>query len=408
MTDRSKTPPFSLLGISSLDPAARENPHQKLGAMRDACPAHWDQDAKTWMLTRYDDVKAFANDRTMLRHPSNAEEGSLVRQSLNDRDDDIGRRPSILFMDDPDHTRVRQPIAKAFYARINHMKDQIEAVIDEVLDGVPKSGRFDLIGDIAIPVPILVIARILGVEQERVGEFRAWSEAAILSLNPFRTADETKRMFWGREQLNTYFQESLDRRRTDRQDDLITDMAEAQAEGLNLTDDEILINLQGLLVGGNLTTTDLIGNGVWLLLRHADELAKLKADPGLAGATVEEVLRYESPVAATSRVLPDARDVGGCPLGERQSVWLSLHSANRDAALFDNADAFNITREHVPHVAFGGGTHICIGAPLARIEARKVFADLFQRFPNMTLPEQEITWRQLPFFRGMEHLWVEV
>ncbi len=407
MADSPDAPSFSMLGVSTLDPETRKDPHPKLGAMREACPAYWDADTRTWMLTRYEDVKTFANDRTMLRHPSNAEEGALVRQSLNDAED-VARRPSILFMDDPDHTRVRQPIAKAFYARINHMKDQIEGVIDGVLDGVPKSGRFDLIADLAIPVPILVIARILGVERERVGEFREWSEASILSLNPFRGEDETKRMHWGRNQLNAYFTESLEKRRKEPQDDLITDMAEALASGLDLTEEEVLINLQGLLVGGNLTTTDLIGNGVWLLLSNPTERAKLKADPGLAGATVEEVLRFESPVAATARVLPDEREVGGCPMQARQSVWLSLHSANRDADLFDDPDQFNITREHVAHVAFGGGTHICIGAPLARIEARKVFASLFERFPNMRLAEQEITWRNLPFFRGVEELWVEV
>ncbi len=197
-------------------------------------------------------------------------------------------------------------------------------------------------------------------------------------------------------------------RRTKPQDDLISDMVTLQAHGVPIDDEELRTNLQSLLVGGNLTTTDLIGNGVWLLLTHPDELAKLKAESSLASAMVEEVLRYESPVAMTSRVMSEDRDLAGCPMQHSQSVFTSLHAANRDAAVFEQPDQFNITREKVSHVAFGGGPHTCIGAPLARIEARRAFSLLFEKYPNMRLAEQDLTWRALPFFRGLETLIVEV
>ncbi len=210
------------------------------------------------------------------------------------------------------------------------------------------------------------------------------------------------------EKLDAYFTELMEARRTEPRDDLISDMVQAQADGGDFDDDELRTNLQALLVGGNLTTTDLIGNGVWLFLTHPDQMEALKADPGLAGAAVEEVLRYEAPVQATSRIVSEDRDVAGCPMKKSQPVFMSLAAANRDPAKFEAPEAFDITVKRASHISFGGGAHICIGAPLARIEARRVYEKLFARYPNMRLPEQEIVWRTLPFFRGMERLDVEV
>ncbi|KRB40002.1 cytochrome P450 [Phenylobacterium sp. Root700] len=399
------TQPPSIVGTSAFDPVARVSPHERLKDMREQCPVFRDEPVKTWFLTRYENVRDTVNDRTLWRHWSNAEEGSLLRRM--DRDDESDRIDSILSMDEPDHSRVRLPLAKAFYARITAMKPQIEAIIDKVIDEAPASEPFDLIGDLAIPIPILVIAQILGVEAERMREFREWSEASILGLNPLRTPEETTRMEWGSEKLTSYFTSLMEARRLAPQEDLISDMVALQAQGVPLSDAEIRVNLSALLIGGNLTTTDLIGNGVWLLLNHPGELAKLKADPSLASATIEEILRFESPVAITNRVMSEPRDVGGCPMAAHQSVITSLHAANRDPAVFENPDQFDITRKHVPHVAFGGGSHICIGAPLARIEGRQALVKLFEKFPDLRQVGDEPTWRALPFFRGMEALWVQ-
>ncbi|HBX97258.1 MAG TPA: cytochrome P450, partial [Hyphomonas sp.] len=159
-----------------------------------------------------------------------------------------------------------------------------------------------------------------------------------------------------------------------------------------------------LLVGGNLTTTDLIGNGVWLFLNHPEQLAALKSNPALAGQAVEEVLRFEAPVSATSRIVEADRTVAGCPMKARQIVFCSLASANRDETMFESSERFDITQKRASHVAFGGGPHICIGAPLARMEARRVFEKLFARYPDLSLPPQDLVWRALPFFRGLERL----
>lgn len=406
MSDPVKTP-SSIMEISAYDADARDNPHPRLKALRDNCPVLRDEMVKTWLISRYDDVRATVNDRTFVRHPINAEEGSMTRMMV-DPDDPEGRRSSILFLDDPDHARNRLPLVKAFYARIKKMEPEIERMIDRVIESAPESGQFDLMEEIAVPIPIMVIAYILGVDDSRLEEFRDWSEGVILGLNPMRSAEENAYMLASGEKLDAYFTELMDARRAAPRDDLISDMVQAQANGGDFDDDELRTNLQALLVGGNLTTTDLIGNGVWLFLQHADQLDALKQNPDLAANAVEEVLRYEAPVQATSRIVSEDREVAGCPMKKSQPVFMSLAAANRDPSKFEDPETFDITAKRASHISFGGGAHICIGAPLARIEAKRVYQKLFERYPNMSLPEQEIVWRSLPFFRGIETLHVAV
>jgi cytochrome P450 len=211
----------------------------------------------------------------------------------------------------------------------------------------------------------------------------------------------------GRDAAIGYFSRLMDARRRAPQDDLISDLVRLQAEGAPLSDEEVCTNLIALLVGGNLTTSDLIGNGVRLFLTHPAELEKLKADASLANAAVEEILRYDSPIDITSRVASTDQERGGCPIKAREVMMVSLRAANRDPAMFTDPDRFDITRKHAPHVAFGGGAHICIGAPLARIEAAAAFVQLFRRYPNLRLADQTLRYRTLPFFRGLEEVWVE-
>lgn len=399
--------PTSIMEISAYDPEARDNPHPKLKQLREKHPVLRDEPLKTWLLSGYDDIRATVNDRTFDRHPSKAEPGSMLSM-LGDPDDPEGKRTSILFQDEPDHSRNRLPLVKAFYARIKKMEPEIESIIDRIIDAAPATGRFDLMEHIAVPLPIAIIAHILGVDENRLDEFRDWSEGVILGLNPVRSDEETAHMTASADKLNAYFTQLMDERRIAPKDDLISDMVQTQADGGDFDDDELRTNLQALLVGGNLTTTDLIGNGVWLFLNHKDQLEALKADPSLASQAVEEVLRFEAPVQATSRVVSEDRDVAGCPMKKSQPVFMLLAAANRDPSKFDAPETFDITTKRASHMSFGGGAHICIGAPLARIEARRVYQKLFERYPNMTLPQQEIVWRALPFFRGIERLEVEV
>jgi cytochrome P450 len=318
-------------------------------------------------------------------------------------------RSGILLMDEPDHMRIRAPFAKALYKRVAKCKTLVQRVVDQWLAPLEGRQRFDAMGDFALRVPIDVIARILGVDESRLTEFRDWSEGAILGLNPFRSEDDTKRFVAASNALSSYMGELMRRRRAEPKDDLVSDMMQLQAEGAELSDGEISNNLQGLLIGGNLTTTDLIGNAVWLLLKHPGELAKLKADPSLLNNTVEEVLRYESPVDITGRIAPRDMEVGGCPVKQRQSLFMSLRGANRDPEAFPDPHRFDIARKDAPHVAFGGGLHLCIGAPLARLEAQVALLTLFERFPTLRLADADAKpeWRKMPFFRGLKTLMVE-
>lgn len=408
MADDAPLP--NLLQLTPMDPVYRADPHVVLDDLRTRCPVHRDAMSGNFIISRYADVRAVVSDLDMLRDPIHAEEGAVLqRRSLDQVDPSLPRShvSSILTLDDPDHARIRRPLAQALYARVAKFKPEVERIIGETLDGLEGEHCFDLMDRFCVPIPIDVIASILGVDRERLVEFRAWSEGLIQGLNPFRNAAQTAAMESASENLNAYFLEAMAARRAEPRDDLISDMVRQQAEA-NLTDTELRINLTALLVGGNLTTTDLIGNAVRLLLLHPAELAKLKADPKIINAVVEEVLRYEPPVDITGRIAHQDMEIAGCPVKSRQALTMSLRAANRDPEVYDDPHVFNVSRKHRPHVAFGGGAHICIGAPLARLEAQVALVRLFERFPDMTLVEGEPEWRTLPFFRGLERIEVTV
>ncbi len=406
-----EAPVKSILELSAFDPVAKADPHARLKPLREDCPVWRDESTKSWFISRYADVRGVVNDRTMWRSGERAEQGSFSRFLLDESrlHEPPGERQSILTMDEPDHSRIRTPLSKAFYARVAKSRPKIDAIVSDVLDSVADRKAFDLIGDVAIPIPIITIARILGVDDQRLSEFRDWSEGVILGLNPVRTPDETAHMERSQAAMTDYFTELMTARRVKAEDDLVSDMVQLQAEGAPLSDTEVRTNLLALLVGGNLTTTDLIGNGVRLFLLHPEQKAKLVADPSLVPQAVEEILRFEGPVDITGRVMPEDRTVGGCPMKQTHSVVLGLRAANRDPAAFERPDEFDISRKGTPHVSFGGGSHICIGAPLARMEAASFFSTFFQRFPTLHIAETgEPQWRALPFFRGMERFVVAV
>jgi cytochrome P450 len=402
-----------ILELTPLNPAFNDDPHALLDPLRSACPVHRDAMAGVFILSKHADVRGTLSDISMLRAPENAEDAAVMTRR------GIGAAPppgleiapdqprhSILTMDEPEHMRVREPLAKALYKRVAKSRPLVQRVVDEWLDRIPATGTFDVMADFAIRVPIDVIARLLGVDETRLTEFRDWSEGAILGFHPFPTPQQVERVVASNNALNRYMRGLMAERAAAPRDDLVSDMMALKKEGADLTEGEICTNLLALLIGGNLTTTDLIGNAIWLLLTHPGELAKLKAEPALIATAVEEVLRYESPVDITGRVAPRDMTVSGCPIHDRASLIMELRAANRDPDAFPDPHRFDVARKNAPHVAFGGGTHLCIGAPLARMEAVVAIPSFFARFADVRLaePDAKPQWRDLPFFRGLKGL----
>ncbi len=396
-----------LLEMTPLNPAFRDDQHGVYDRLRSQCPVHRDEIAGEFLISRHADVRATLADRTLWRGGEHAEESSfLARRLAEQQRSGDARATSILTMDDPDHSRIRPPIAQALYARAAKFKPEVDRIVDDTLARLDGRDRFDVLDDYAVPIPIDVIASILGVDHDRLGEFREWSEGVIQFLNPLRTEAQTEAMNRAGEALGAYMHASLGDRRRAPKDDLITDLVRLQADGAPLTDDEVAINLQALLVGGNLTTTDLIGNAIRLFLLNPEQRALLIAQPELIAGAVEETLRYEPPVDITGRIANRDIEVGGCPIRDTQAMIFMLRAANRDPDAFPDPHRFDITRKGAPHVSFGGGAHICIGAPLARMEAQSAILKLLQRFPALRLAEPDAApqWRTLPFFHGLEHL----
>ncbi len=402
--------PPRVLELTPLNPAFRDDPYAMLADLAANHPVMRDDLAGVFLVSRHEDVRGILTDLSLWRDPHKAEaDAVLTRRILDQGMEEAPQREgvgSILLLDDPDHARIRAPLAQALYKRVARCRPQVEEVVAQTLDALEGREGFDLMAEVSLPIPIDVIARILGVDTSRYVEFRDWSEGLIQSLNPLRTPAQTEHMIRASEALGAFMTGMLAMRRTKGEDDLVTDMVELQAAGADLPDADLITNLISLLVAGNLTTTDLIGNGVRQFLLNPDELAKLKADPALIGAVVEEVLRYEPPVDITGRIASRDMEVRGCPVHATQSMLLSLRAANRDPAVFEGPNRFDITRKKSPHVAFGGGAHICIGAPLARLEGQVTLLRLFERFPNLRLADPEATpeWRTLPFFRGLQRL----
>ncbi len=409
--DSSQAPLPVGLQLTELDPAFREDPHAALNRLRDEAPVMRDNLFGAFFLTRYEDIRGVLTDRALLKDGNKAEEAAVFARRLQQPPPGLeseGPPSVILFLDDPDHVRVRTPLMKALYGRVSKARHQVEAIVDEALDRLDRKNEFDVILEIAIPIPIFVIAKLLGVDEQRIDEFRAWSEGIILNFHPSRTPAQTELMVNSITSLRRFFEGEIAERRARPRDDLITDILEAQEHGTQLSDREIRDNCIGFLVGGNLTTSDLIGNGVLTLLKHPDQLRKLKAEPSLINKAVEEILRFAPPVGQTARIADRDMSVGGCPVKAHQVMVTSLPAANRDPDVFDDPDRFDIAREPTPHMSFGGGAHICIGAPLARLEAQVALMKIFQRFPNLKLAEEKVAWKATPFFHGVERLTVRV
>ena len=396
--------PRTGLRLTALDEEYREDLYRVLDEMREKDPVHRDRELGRIYLTRHDDVRTVLRDKSLHVDPRKSLPDAYIRLITNAPKEREGEfEPSMIFSDEPDHMRLRRLVSQAFNPRaIEGMRDRIGEIADELLDEMEGKEEVDFITAFAGPLPTMVIAEMLGVPLERRGDFKRWSDDIVFGFDPVASPETRARIETSSEAMRAFFRETIAQRREERGPDLISELIRAEEEGEKLSNDEILSMCTLLLTAGNVTTTDLIGNGVHALLENPAEFEKLKADPDLIENAVEEMLRYDSPVTDSGRFPLEPYQVGGCTVEAGRSISTSLAAANHDPSVYPEPHKFDITREDTHHQSFGGGMRICLGAPLARLEAQIGIAKLIERFPDMKPGKTPPKRRHLPSFRGFE------
>lgn len=387
-------------------PEFRNNPYPFYYELRQADPVHWSEAFRFWVITRYADCV------TLLRH-SKASTNPRDWERYNDYMEALGgegpaadmQQKWMLLRNPPDHTRLRKLVTKAFTPRVvEGMRPHIQSIVDDLLNLGHSKSSFDIIADLAFPLPVIVIAELIGVPVEDRDQFKEWTGALARSLDPVVTPEIAQAANSATDSFVDYFTHLVAERRTRPREDLLSALIAVEEEGDRLTEDELLSNIILLFAAGHETTMNLIGNGMLALFRTPDQLAKLKADPSLIETAVEEFLRYDGSVQVTARVALEDIELGGKRIHKNQQSLLLLGSANHDPAKFDHPDTLDITRQDNPHLTFGHGIHHCLGAPLARVEAQLAINTMLRRLPNIKLAADKVEWREMITLRGLREL----
>jgi len=397
---RKYEPPLSLAAL--LDPEVLGNPYPLYHRLRTQSPVHWDPLLRVWVVTRYEDVIRVLRDFSAERTPPPAQLTAMGLSALNPVAKVMLKQ--MLFLDPPAHTRIRSLASAAFTpARVEMLRSHIREIIKNLLKPVASAGRMNVIADLAEPLPCIVTAEMLGVPVEDHKQLKLWSQDFAEILGNFQhNPDHVQRILKCTEEMTAYFRSMM---RSDklRPEGLVNSLKNAEIQGDRLTEDEVIANCIITMVGGQETTTNLLGNGVLALLRNPGELEKLRANPALVPSAVEELLRFESPTQYTARIAAQDTELGGRQIKQKQAVFAVLGAGNRDPERFQNPDKLDLARPDNKHLAFGWGAHFCFGAPLARIEAQIAFEELL-RFQNWALEPGSLTWRTNLALRGLTAL----
>ena len=377
-----------------LSPQLRQDPYPIYRDLRSKDPVHRMRLVKAWALTRYEDVERVLRDDKRF---CNGDRVLVKTIPL-----------SLLDMDPPEHTRVRALVSKAFTPRaVGRLQGRIREITDRLLDEVAGRRQFDVIAALGYPLPITVIAEMLGVRSEDMGVFEGWSNTLALSVDPILGGKQVQAIKRAAEQVYAYFEEIIAERRREPRDDLVTALMMAEETGERLTHEEMLSVMLLILVAGNETTRNLIGNAVLALLRNPAQLQRLREDRELLDPAVDELLRYDSPVQLDGRAAREDVEIGGKRIRAGDVVIAVLGAANRDPEAFDDPESLDVGRNGNSHLSFGRGVHYCLGGPLAVMEARLALTGLLDRYSSLRLAV-EPDYREGVALRGVERLWIEV
>ena len=383
-------------------PDHQANPYPRYSRLREEAPVYLHPRMGVWILSRYDDVVSVLRDPRFIanRSRSNGFQKADPFRALPPRMQE-GIYKSLLMNDAPDHTRLRNLVNKAFTPRrVEALRPRVQELVDETLDRVAGAGEMELVRDLAYPLPVTVIAELLGVPSEDRARFKAWSTALRVLLDPVGLATGMDAATRAYEEMSDYFEALFAERRREPKDDLVTALVQAEIDGDRLDEVELMALCALILGAGHETTTNLIGNAVLALLSNPGERKRLQDDPGLIESAVEEFLRYDSPVQATDRVASEACEIDGHRIEQGVFVVTLLGAANRDPARFPEPDRLDLARDQGRHVSFGQGAHFCLGAHLARVETQIAIRTLLARFPDLDGPSEPAGWVPSTVLRG--------
>ena len=381
------------VAYNPLSQELRANPYPVYEQLRRKDPVHRMRLQDAWLLTDYADVDKVLRDNRRFKN-AGREFGYIPQVSMLD-------------LDAPEHTRIRALVSHGFTPRaVAALEPRIRETVDGLIANVRGKEPFDLIADLAFPLPVIVIAEMLGVPPEDREQFNEWSNVVSLIVDPLLNETQVRQVQRTVDEVFAYFETIAEERRRAPRDDLVSAMVTAEVDGERLERDDLLVNLLLVLVAGNETTRNLIGNGTLALLQNPGELQKLSADLALINGAIDEFLRFDSPVQLDSRVASEPIEMRGRRIAPGQRVICILGAANRDPRVFPDPDRLDICRSAANHLAFGRGVHYCLGAPLARLEGRVAFETLIPSLGDLRLAE-EPKFRDQVTLRGLESLWLE-
>ncbi|WP_342431584.1 cytochrome P450 [Neobacillus sp. FSL H8-0543] len=389
-----------------LAPEVVKDPFPYFNTLRSETPIYFNEKWNGWILTRYEDVNS------ALLNPNLTSQRIMPSKSAsNELKLDMASTYEILskwmvFNDPPNHTRLRMLVSKAFTPKtVEKMRPFMFEITDYLLDKVEESKKMDVIRDYAFMLPILVISKMLGLPDKDRDQLKRWSDDLLmLVFGAVKDSDRHERGQKGMRQLAEYLADQVEDRIKHPKDDLISSLVEAKENGDVLNKDEIIATLTLLVFGGHETTTNLITNSVFSLLKNPDQLERLKSDPSLINVAVEELNRFDGPGKSIMRVAKEDFEIKGNQIKKGQRVMLVTLAANRDPEIFPDPDKLDITRETNRHLGFGKGIHYCLGAPLARLEATISINQLFKRFPTLRLESDNQEWHPILISRALKSL----